>query len=354
MNPVNVSDFRNLAKRTLAAEIFDFIDGGSCDEITKLDNKRAFDSIRLRPFCLRDVSKIDTSIKLPWINSSAPILIAPMAFHQLVHPQGESGTAKAAKTCGIPLIVSSMSNQSLEEIASQSQNPQLLLQTYIFKNRTLTEELVYRAEKAGYKSIVVTVGTPITGKRDRDIRNQFILPPQCTTGNFSSRVNDNLIYQFTAEEFDASLTWKDIEWIQSITTLPIVLKGILNPQDAETACQLNIAGIVVSNHGGRQLDTSEATINVLPDIIATVAGRTPVLIDGAIERGTDILKAIALGADAVLIGRPTLWSLAVNGEQGVESMLTLLKDEFEIAMKLSGLSTIQAIKDTGKELINGI
>ncbi|MBI2790873.1 MAG: alpha-hydroxy-acid oxidizing protein [Gammaproteobacteria bacterium] len=349
-NPVAVADYRLLAKRKLSKNTFDFIDAGACDEITKRNNKEAFDNISLRPLCLRDVSSIDPSVSLLGTKISSPILIAPTAFHQLVDKQGEVASAKAAQSCGIPMVVSSMSNISLEDIATNSMNNNLWLQIYILKNRDLTEALIRRAEKAGYKAIVVSVGTPVTGKRDRDVRNQFTLPPGLSTGNFNSTVNSEVIYHFTAHEFDPSLTWQDIEWVKSITILPIFLKGILNPMDAENACHLNISGIVVSNHGGRQLDTSEATITVLPDIVKRVAGRTMVLMDGGITRGTDIFKSIALGADAILIGRPVLWALALHGEKGVEAMLNILKDEFEITMKLTGCPHIQEIKNFNKNL----
>lgn len=343
--PVAVSEYRLLAKRKLPKKIFDFIDAGACDEITKRNNREAFDTIFLKPLCLRDVSLIDTSINLLGDKISSPILIAPTAFHQLVHKHGEVSTAKAAKSCQIPMVVSSMSNRSLEDIASASMNNHLWLQIYIFKNRELTEALIHRAEKTGYKAIVVSVGTPVTGKRDRDVRNEFTLPPGLSTGNFNSTVNNEVIYHFTAHEFDPSLTWQDIEWVKSITTLPIILKGILNPIDAENACQLGVSGIVVSNHGGRQLDTAQATISALPDIVKTVAQRIKVFMDGGITRGTDIFKAIALGADAILIGRPVLWALALQGEKGVETMLNILKDEFEITMKLTGCHHIQEIKN---------
>lgn len=350
MNPMTVAEFRQLAKNKLPKEHFDYIDAGACDEITKHNNKSAFNNISLRPLCLRDVSSIDPSIRLLNNHIASPILIAPTAFHQLVDKYGEVSTAKAAKFCNVPMIVSSMSNRSLEDIASSSKNTNLWLQIYIFKNRALTEELIHRAEKANYKAIVISVGTPVSGKRDRDIRNKFVLPGNLTTGNFKSSANSKVIYQYTAHEFDQSLTFKDIDWIKSLTTLPIFLKGILNPIDAHQACDAGVSGIVVSNHGGRQLDTSEATITALPDIVETVAGRTLVLMDGGIERGTDIFKSIALGADAILIGRPILWALAVNGENGVVSLLTLLKDEFEIAMKLTGCRNIEEIKNFKKHL----
>ena len=351
MDPVSVADYRELAKNILPTNFFDYIDGGACDELTKQKNRTAFDSISLRPLCLRDVFKIDMGIKLLGSNLSSPIMIAPTAFHKIADQQGEAATAKAAKQCGVPMIVSCMSNLSFGEIAKQSLHDQLWAQLYIFKNRSVTETLIHQAEKAGFKAIVVTVGVPISGKRDRDLQNQFSLPVELTTGNFKSTINDKSFNDFTAGVLDPALTWRDIEWVQTVTSLPVFLKGILNPLDAEEACRLNVSGIVVSNHGGRQLDTTEATIKVLPDIVNVVAGRTTVLIDGAVERGTDILKAIAMGADGILIGRPVLWALAVNGKLGVENLLTLLKNEFEMTMKLSGCRTIQDIKDYSKYII---
>ncbi|WP_223800050.1 alpha-hydroxy acid oxidase [Legionella longbeachae] len=345
MNPVKLSDYRLLAKQKLPQKTFDFIDAGACDEITKRNNRKAFDNISLRPLCLRDVSTVDLSTKILNDELSIPLLIAPTAFHQLVDQRGEVSTAKAAKSCGIPMIVSSMSNVALEDIATYSNNESLWLQIYIFKNRALTQELIQRAENANYKAILITVGAPITGKRDRDVRNQFVLPSHLTTGNFKSAVSDQVLYNFTAHELDPSVTWNDIEWVQSLTRLPVILKGILNPLDADKACQLKVSGLVVSNHGGRQLDTAQATITVLPDIVKVVAGRTLVLMDGGIQRGTDMFKALALGADALLLGRAVLWALAVDGEQGVHSMLTLLREEFEAVMKLTGCRTLQEMRD---------
>lgn len=350
MTAVKISDYRYLAQQKISKEIFDFIDGGSCDEITKKNNRNAFDKVDIRPFCLRDVTKIDSSVELIGYPIPTPLLIAPTAFHQLVDSAGELSTAKAAKCCGIPMVVSSMSNKSLEEIATQSQHEQLWFQVYIFKDRAVTEDLVRRAERAGYKAIVLTVGVPFSGKRERDMQNLFSLPKQLTTGNFKSNVNAEAIYDFTAAQLDPSITWRDVEWLKAITPLPLILKGILNPFDANEACQLNVDGIIVSNHGGRQLDTAEATLLALPDISKAVGGRTMILLDGGIERGTDIFKAIAWGADAVLLGRPILWALAVDGVQGVSTMLTMLINELAMAMKLAGCNTIKAIKEFGPHL----
>lgn len=344
MEPVKLSDYRALAKNKLPTAVFDFIDGGACEEITKHWNRMALDRIGLKPYCLRDVSHLNLSVQTGEFEFPLPILIAPMAFHQLVDPEGETSTAKASASCRVPLIASCMSNRSLEEIALASTGNCLWLQLYIFKDRGLTASLIERAQHAGYTAIVITVGAPISGKRYRDIRNNFSLPADVSTGNFISNIHHEVLYHFTAQQFDDTLTWKDIEWLQSITRLPIILKGILNPMDAEEACKLNVSGIVVSNHGGRQLDTSEAAINALPSIVKTVNKRAIVLVDGSIEHGTDVLKAIALGADAVLIGRPVLWALAVKGERGLIHMLNLLINELEIAMKLSGCDSIKAIQ----------
>ncbi|MCE3046402.1 alpha-hydroxy acid oxidase [Legionella sp. 16cNR16C] len=345
MNPVKIADYRTLAQSRLKADIFDYIDGGACDEISKSNNRKSLDEISIRPYCLRDVSNIDISTTVLGSKLAFPLLIAPMAFHQLVEAKGELSTSLAAKASGINLIVSCMSNRSLEDIAGSAGSDHLWSQLYIFKDRALTQSLIKRIEKAGYKAIVLTVGVPVGGKRERDLRNQFSLSDTLSIGNFKTAVDKQTIYDFTATHLDPSLTWKDVEWVQSQTRLPVILKGILNPLDAEEACRRNIAGIIVSNHGGRQLDTAESPIIALPDIASTVAGRAMILIDGAMERGTDLFKALALGADAVLIGRPVLWALAVGGKNELVTMLKLLEDEFALAMKLTGCRTIEEIKN---------
>ncbi len=350
MKPFTVSAYRDLARNRLPKEVFDYIDGAAGDELTNRRNEQSYDNISLRPLCLRDVSGASTLSQLFGAEFSAPILVGPTAFHQLANACGEVGTAQAAKALGLPMIASSMSNFSLEEIALQSGHPSLWLQCYIFQDRKITEALVRRAEDAGYKALVLTVGIPIHGKRTRDLQNQFVLPSHCTTGNFKSRVNDDEIYDFTANTLSPNTTWDDVEWLRSLTSLPLLIKGILNPRDAEQACRAKVSGIIVSNHGGRQLDTSEATISVLPEIAACVSDQIPILIDGGISRGTDVFKAIALGADAVLLGRPILWALAVNGAEGVEALLTLLCDDFKDVMKLAGCRTVGEIKELGSDI----
>ncbi len=345
-----VSSYRSLAKSVLPKDIFDYIDGAAGDEITDRSNRSSFDAITLRPFCLRDVSNTETSCVLHGIPLPAPILIGPTAFHQLVNPGGEVATARAAKACGLPMTVSTMSSISLEEIARQSEHDQLWLQCYIFKDRHLTETLIKRAEQAGFKALVLTVGMPVHGKRFRDIENQFKLPAHCSTGNFASGANDQKIFEFTANLLDPSLTWRDVEWLQSLTPLPIFIKGVLNPLDAARASEMNLAGIIVSNHGGRQLDTTEATISVLPDIVARVRPGMTVLLDSGISKGADIFKALALGAHGVLLGRPILWALTVGGEPGVQSLLQTLRQDLESVMKLTGCRTVAEIQQFAKEL----
>jgi len=350
MKLCTAGSYKEHAKKMLAKDVFDYIDGAAGDEITNDRNRKSFDAITLRPLCLRDVSATETKCELLDKELSCPVLVGPTAFHQLVNSGGEVATANAAKACGVPMIVSAMSNFSLEEIAKQTGHDNLWLQLYIFKQRAVTETLVKRAEEAGYKALVLTVGVPILGKRYRDIENQFKLPSHFTTGNFESRVNENHISKFATDILDPAITWHDVEWLKALTQLPLFIKGILNPKDAERACQIKLSGIIVSNHGGRQLDTSEATISVLPDIVASVSHALPVLIDGGISRGTDVFKSLALGADAVLLGRPILWALAVDGEHGVKALLKTLSEDFETVMKLTGCRTVAEIKQFAKDV----
>ena len=276
------------------------------------------------------------------------------AFHRLVHERGEISTANAARTLNIPMIVSSMSSIALEDVAGSSGNENLWFQTYIFKDRELTRALVRRAEESGYKSIVVTIGCPVPGKRDKNIRNRFTLPENVIAANFKQRnivVHNNPIHSVDGAELDPSLTWKDLEWLRCNTKLPIILKGIMNPLDVKPALDLQVSGLILSNHGGRQLDTTGSTIRILPEIAAAVSGRIPLLVDSGFRRGTDVLKAIALGADVVLLGRPVLWALALNGENGVVDAVNLLIEELRIAMQIAGCSSIDAIRKNSASIV---
>jgi isopentenyl diphosphate isomerase/L-lactate dehydrogenase-like FMN-dependent dehydrogenase len=352
--PVNIPDFMALAKARMPAAVFDYVECGACDELTKNANRRDLDAIRLVPLCLRDVAHVDLSANLFERSYPFPVGFSPTAFHRLAHPGGEVSSAKAARALGIPMIVSSMSSIPLEEIAQRSGNDDLWFQTYIFKDRGLTRELVQRAEGSGYKSIVITTGCPVPGKRDKNIRNRFALPGEVVAANIGATsrvVHNNPIHSAEGAELDPAVTWKDIDWLRSKTPLPIILKGVINPLDVAPALDLQVAGLILSNHGGRQLDTTESTIRMLPDVAAAVSGRVPLLIDSGFRRGTDVLKALALGADGVLLGRPVLWALAVDGERGVIGAVEILIEELRIAMQLVGCATVRALRSNAPHVI---
>ncbi|MFI7542417.1 alpha-hydroxy acid oxidase [Actinoplanes sp. NPDC049599] len=341
MAPVRIDDYRKLARERLPAGIADYIDGGAGDEITVRANRRDLAAIRLLPLALRDVSTPDLSVGLLGRSFPVPLGFGPTAFHRMVHDEGEVATARAARAAGVPMAVSAMSSIALEEIAERSGHGDLWLQTYIFRDRALTERLVRRAEEAGYRCVLVTLGCPVPGKRDRNITNRFVLPPGVTAANFGRSavvVHNNPVHSVAGAALDPSVTWRDLEWLRGRTGLPVLLKGVLNPLDVAPALDLGVAGIVVSNHGGRQLDTTMSTIAILPEIAAAVAGRVPVLVDSGFRRGTDVLKAIMLGADAVLLGRPVLWALAAGGEQGVADAADLLVEELRVALQTCGLA----------------
>ncbi len=276
--------------------------------------------------------------------------MAPTAFNRLAHPDGECAVARAAGRAGTLMVASTIASCAIEEIAEAATGP-LWFQLYVYRDRELTRALVARAEAAGCRALVLTVDTPRLGRRERDVRNGFVLPPHAAIRNFASvgRSTEagwgsgSSFFDYVFRLFDPSLTWETIGWLQSITRLPVLLKGILTPEDARLAADANVAGLVVSNHGARQLDGVSSTIGALPAIAEAVGDRLPVLLDGGVRRGTDVLKALALGARAVLIGRPYLWALAADGEAGVSRVLTLLRDEIELAMALAGRPTIASI-----------
>ncbi|MGH2412442.1 MAG: alpha-hydroxy acid oxidase, partial [Microcystaceae cyanobacterium] len=257
---------------------------------------------------------------------------------------------KAATALGSVMVLSTLSTQSLESVASVRNNTPQWFQLYIHRDRTLTRLLVERAEKAGFSAICLTVDAPVLGKRERDRRNQFTLPVGMELANLAiadlaipKTVGESGLLTYFAQQIDPSVTWKDLAWLQSLTKLPILVKGILRGDDAKRAMECGVKGIIVSNHGGRQLDGAIASLDALVEIVAAVENQVDILIDGGIRRGIDILKALALGAKAVLVGRPILWGLAVGGEAGVHHVLELLRDELDLAMALSGCSTIQKI-----------
>lgn len=350
-DPVNLFDFEELARQQLGKMAYDYYSSGANDEITLRENRKAYERIVVYPHMLRDVSSRSYVTTVLGQEIQMPIMIAPMAFHRLAHADGELASARAATAAGTIMAVSTLSTASLEEIASVASG-NLWFQLYVYKDRAVTASLVKRAEEAGYKALVFTVDSPILGKRERDVRNGFHLPQGLSVSNLvPAGVEDLPAYtgesglaQYIASLYDQSLSWKDVEWLRSITKLPVLVKGILRADDAELAVKCGAAGIIVSNHGGRQLDTAPATIDVLARVADAVNGSAEIFVDGGIRRGTDVLKAIALGAKAVLLGRPILWGLASGGEAGVRGVLQMLQDEFDLAMALSGCSKIEDIK----------
>lgn len=352
-NPINLFEYEEQAKQCLSQMTFDYYASGAWDEVTLRENRAVFERVKLYPRILVDVSQPDLSTEILGQSLQMPLLIAPMAFQCLAHPEGELATMRAANQVGVGMILSTCSTQSLEEVATIPASPPRWFQLYIHRDRALTQELVERAYQAGYQALCVTVDAPILGVRERDKRNQFTLPPHLTMANLKASGLPHLkeesgLFEYFAQQIDASLTWADLDWLQSLSPLPIVVKGILRSDDADRAIQHGVSAIVVSNHGGRQLDGAIASLEALPEIISAVDGRADVLVDGGIRRGTDMLKAIAIGAKAVLLGRPALWGLAVNGEAGVVQVLDLLRAEFEAAMKLSGC---QRVKDITPDLL---
>jgi (S)-2-hydroxy-acid oxidase/4-hydroxymandelate oxidase len=351
---VKLDDFRTTARHALAPEVFDYIDCGAADGITRRANRRDFDAIRLLPLSMRDVSRPELATELLGASFRLPIGFSPTALHRLVHKDGEVATARAAKAAGVPMVVSAMSSVTLEEIASRSGHDALWLQSYIFRDRELTRELVARAERAGYRAVVVSAGCPAVGKRDRNIANRFVLPDGVTAANFQrggELDHNNPIHSFDRAELDPSVTWKDVEWLRAHTALPVLVKGIINPLDVAPALDAGVSGIIVSNHGGRQLDTTASTISVLAEVATEVSGRVPLLVDSGFRRGTDVLKALALGADAVFLGSPVMWALAVGGEQGVAAAVDLLADELRLSMQLAGVASIADLRLNAAHLL---
>jgi 4-hydroxymandelate oxidase len=346
--PVNLPEFEPLARARLSPMAYHYAAGGSGDEITLRRNRECLDAIRLNPRVLRDVRAIDTRLELLGESLDFPILLAPTGFHRLFHPEGEIATARGAREAGALLVVSTVATTSLEEVA-RAGGARMWFQLYIQSDRGATRELIRRAEAAGYRALCITVDTPVLGPRDREKRLGFALPDGLTFANLAA-----LSSPYTAERhhdprgiynpfLDAGATWETIDWIRSVTRLPIVLKGILAAHDARLAVQHGAAAIAVSNHGGRNLDTVPATIEALPGVVDAAAGRVPVLFDGGVRRGVDVVKALALGARAVMIGRPYIWGLAVAGADGVKRVVEILRLELEAAMALLGAPSLSAL-----------
>ncbi len=350
MKPINVIELEELARSKLPREAFDYYASGSGDERTLAENRAAFERRTIHHRVLVDVSSRLTSTRVLGVDVSMPVLVAPTAFHKMAHDDGELGTARAARECGTAMMLSSLSNTDVEDVAKAHPNG-TFFQLYVYRDRQATAGLVRRVEAAGCKALVLTVDAPLLGRRERDVRNAFALPRGLKVknlvpagyGDLDAVMGESGLAAYFASLIDPSLSWKDIAWLRSLTKLPLAIKGIVRADDAKRARDEGANAIVVSNHGGRQLDGSPATLDVV-EVVADAVGRdVEVLMDGGVRRGTDVLKALALGARAVLVGRPILWGLAYDGEAGARLVLDLLRRELDLAMALAGCPSLEAI-----------
>ncbi len=354
MDPINLAQYEDLARQRLPQMVFDYYFGGAEDELTVRDNRLAWQRWRLRPRVLVDVATRDLSTTVLGQPLSFPVLTAPCAFNALAHEEGELAVARAAATAGIIQVVSTAGTYSLEEVAATAPDAARWFQLYCYRNRDVTRWLVERAVAAGYRALCLTVDAPLVGRRERDVRNRFGLPPGMSWKNLEGVGldqmqrcdDDSALVRYIADIWDASLTWEAVAWLKELSPLPLAIKGILTAEDARLAVEHGAAAIVVSNHGGRQLDGTLATGDALAEVVAAVDHRAEVLVDGGVRRGSDILKALALGARAVLIGRPYLWALASGGQPAVEQMLAILRAELDLDMALAGRPTVASIDRT--------
>ncbi len=351
--PINLADLERLAREALSPMAFDYYASGALDEVTLGENEAAWRRLRLHYRVLVDVRQRSLATTVLGADVTLPVLVAPTAFQRLAHPEGEVATARAAGAAGTIMVLSTLATSSIEEVVAAASGP-VWFQLYVYRDRAATEALVQRAEAAGCQALVLTVDAPLLGRRERDVRNRFALPQGLEVKNLlaagyaelSATAADSGLATYVASLLDPGLTWDDLAWLRSITRLPVLVKGVVRPDDAVRAVEHGAAGVVVSNHGGRQLDTAPATADVLAPIADAVAGRAELLVDGGIRRGGDVLKALALGARAVLVGRPVLWGLAVGGEAGVRQALDLLRDELDLALALCGCRSVaEATRD---------
>jgi 4-hydroxymandelate oxidase len=348
--PLNLADLADLARESLPEMAWGYYADGARDQVTLAENPAAWQSLRFRPRMLMEVEKRSLMARVlgrpqPW-----PLVVAPMAFQGMAHPEGEVATARAAGLSGAPMVCSTLSNKPIEEVCAASSQP-TWFQLYVYRDRGASKALIQRAEAAGVKALVLTVDCPILGTREGDIRRGFHLPEGLICANLSGTSGEALppiakesgLGAYVASLIEPNLGWKDIAWLRGITDLPILLKGVLHPEDARIAAEHQVAGVVVSNHGGRQLDSAITTAQALDEIQQATGGRIELHVDGGIRRGGDVLKAMALGAKAVWLGRPVLHGLAWAGTSGVSFALSLLRNELDEAMALAGVTSLADI-----------
>src|SRR5580704_9176889 len=353
---LNLDELERLARERLSTMAYDYYASGARDEQTLRENIAAWARIPLYHRVLVDVSTRDLSTTVLGSPVSMPVLVAPTAFHRLACEAGELATARAAARSRTVMILSSLSNTGVEDVRAAAAGAHLWFQLYVYRDRAATAALVARAEAAGASAIVLTVDAPLLGRRERDVRNRFHLPPGLAVENMTAEGHGAVELQqaesglaaYVATKLDPSLGWKDVAWLRSITKLPVLVKGLVRPDDARRAVDHGASGVVVSNHGGRQLDGSPATAAVLGPIADAVQGRIEILVDGGIRRGADVLRALALGARAVLVGRPILWGLATAGEEGARAVLETFRAEIDHAMALTGCATVS---DASRDLL---
>ena len=337
---LSLPEFEERARQCMTPMAYEYVASGAAEEHTVRWNREAFDRIRLRPRVLRDVAAVDVRVTLFGREHAFPILLAPTAYHRVLHPGGEIATARGAAAAGITWIVSVGTTTPLQEIAAAASSP-LWFQLYFQSDRAFTRDLVQQVEASGCEVLCLTVDSPIIGPRNRQARAGFTLPAEVTTPHLYDIGQRK---QAVMDPRRVTATWQDVEWLRGFTTLPLVLKGILDGEDANRAIQAGAAGVIVSNHGGRNLDTAVAAIDALPEVVEHVGGRVPVLVDGGIRRGTDVIKSLALGAGAVLIGRPYCYGLSVAGSEGVRRVVEILRAELEAAMMLMGVARLSEIE----------
>lgn len=370
MNAINIDDLRTLARKRLPRAVFEFIDGGALDEITLRANRDDFQKMRFMPRVLTDIETRNQSVELFGRRYDAPIILAPTGLAGLLSRRGELGAVRAASRINVPYCLSTMATCSIEEIGAEVDVPNWF-QLYVLRDRELTKTFIERARDARCSALVLTVDTKVQGPRERDMRNGFTVPPRFTPATlldfamhwrwlfdvalgpkikFRNFVDtgvdaDNAvtITQFIAGQYDLSVSWRDVEWFKSQWGGPVLLKGLLSPTDALHAIDSGIDGIIVSNHGGRQLDGAISAIAALPAMADAVAGRIPLILDGGVRRGSDVIKAIASGATACMVGRAWLYGLAAGGESGVERALNILRDEIDVSLALLGCSDLSQL-----------
>lgn len=347
--PLNLREYASRAKNNIAGMAWDYYTGGSDDETTLAENEAAWGRARLHYRVLADIAVRSTRTNVLGHELSMPVMAAPTAFQKLAHADGELATVRATTMAGTAMILSSLSTVDVEEVLDAAKGP-VFFQLYMYRDRNVSRELIRRVESAGCKAIILTVDAPLLSNRERDERNHFSLPEGVTvrnltaTGHLDFTTNGGSgLSRFVHDHQDPTLNWEHVEWLRETTDLPIVIKGLCRPDDAIRCFDLGAEAIIVSNHGGRQLDTSPATFEVLPSICEAVGDRGEVWVDGGIRRGTDVIKALAAGATATLIGRPILWGLADSGEAGVSDVWSIMQRELDLDMALCGCRSIAEI-----------